>query len=38
MNFEDEFYFSRVFKKYTRVSPQVFRKMAGISIVADVFR
>lgn len=35
LKFEDEFYFSRFFKKVTRVSPQTFRNRAGISIVAD---
>jgi AraC family transcriptional activator of pobA len=36
MNFQDEFYFSRVFKKFTKVSPQTFRDKTGISIVADL--
>ncbi len=35
LNFSDEFYFSRFFKKFTKVSPQSFREKAGISIVAD---
>ena len=35
LNFEDEFYFSRVFKRFTKVSPQAFRDMTGISVVAD---
>jgi AraC family transcriptional activator of pobA len=35
LKFEDEFYFSRVFKKFTQVSPQSFRDRTGISIVAD---
>jgi AraC-like DNA-binding protein len=35
LHFEDEFYFSRVFKNATRVSPQTFRNQTGISIVAD---
>jgi AraC family transcriptional activator of pobA len=35
LNFQDEFYFSRVFKKFTKVSPQTFRDKTGISIVAD---
>jgi len=35
LKFQDEFYFSRVFKKFTKVSPQAFRDKAGISIVAD---
>lgn len=36
LKFQDEFYFSRVFKKVTKVSPQTFRDTAGISIVADL--
>ncbi len=36
LNFEDEFYFSRVFKKFTHISPQAFRDRTGISIVADL--
>lgn len=36
LNFSDEFYFSRFFKKFTGVSPQVYRDQTGISIVADV--
>lgn len=36
LNFQDEFYFSRVFKKFTKVSPQTFRDKTGISIVADL--
>lgn len=36
LKFEDEFYFSRVFKKFTKVSPQTFRDKTGISIVADL--
>jgi len=35
LNFQDEFYFSRVFKKFTKVSPQTFREKTGISLVAD---
>jgi AraC family transcriptional activator of pobA len=35
LQFEDEFYFSRVFKKFTKVSPKVFRAKTGISVVAD---
>lgn len=35
LNFEDEFYFSRFFKKATKVSPLAFRDKTGISIVAD---
>lgn len=38
LNFSDEFYFSRVFKKFTNVSPQAFRDKTGISIVADLDR
>lgn len=34
MNFDDEFYFSRFFKKMIGVSPSKFRKTVGISIVA----
>lgn len=34
LKFQDEFYFSRVFKKFTKVSPQTFRDKTGISIVA----
>jgi AraC family transcriptional regulator, transcriptional activator of pobA len=36
LKFEDEFYFSRFFKKLTGVSPQAFRDKTGISIVADL--
>lgn len=36
LQFRDEFYFSRVFKRVTKVSPQVFRDKTGISIVADM--
>jgi AraC family transcriptional activator of pobA len=36
LNFQDEYYFSRVFKKFTKVSPQTFRDKTGISIVADL--
>jgi AraC family transcriptional activator of pobA len=36
LHFQDEFYFSRVFKKFTKVSPQAFRDKTGISIVADL--
>lgn len=38
LNFSDEFYFSRFFKKFTKVSPQLFRDQTGISIVADVVK
>lgn len=34
LNFEDEFYFSRYFKKNIGVSPSSYRKNVGISIVA----
>src|SRR5690606_14875470 len=34
LNFEDEHYFSRYFKKYVGVSPSEFRSHVGISIVA----
>jgi AraC family transcriptional activator of pobA len=36
LKFQDEFYFSRFFKKITKVSPQTFRKRTGISIMADL--
>jgi len=36
LKFEDEYYFSRVFKKFTNHSPQAFRDSVGISIVADL--
>ena len=36
LKFNDEFYFSRFFKKYTQLSPQSFREKTGISIVADL--
>lgn len=32
--FEDEFYFSRYFKKEVGVSPKTFREQVGVSIVA----
>lgn len=34
LNFEDEFYFSRYFKKNVGISPSLYRKNVGISIVA----
>ena len=36
MNFDDQHYFSRYFKKHTGVSPTQFRKDVGISIMADL--
>lgn len=36
LKFEDEYYFSRFFKKITKVSPQTFRNKTGISIVSDL--
>ncbi len=36
LNFEDEHYFSRYFKKHTGVSPVKFREQVGISVVADL--
>lgn len=36
LNFKDEYYFSRFFKKMTRISPQTFREKTGISIMADL--
>ena len=36
LNFADEHYFSRYFKKHCGVSPLTFRKEVGISIVADL--
>ena len=38
LNFADENYFSRYFKKHTGVSPTIFRETVGISIVADPSR
>jgi AraC-like DNA-binding protein len=38
LNFSDEFYFSRFFKKFTKVSPQVYRDQTGISIMADMIK
>lgn len=36
LNFEDEHYFSRYFKKNTGTTPTLFREKVGISIVADL--
>jgi AraC family transcriptional activator of pobA len=36
LNFEDEHYFSRFFKKITGVTPLAFRQKTGISVVADL--
>lgn len=36
LKFQDEYYFSRLFKKMTKISPQAFRNITGISIVADL--
>ena len=36
LKFQDEFYFSRFFKKFTKISPHAFREQTGISIVADL--
>ena len=38
LNFADENYFSRYFKKHTGVSPTTFRETVGISVVADLSR
>ncbi|MFC3158219.1 AraC-type DNA-binding protein [Chryseobacterium arachidis] len=38
LNFNDEFHFSKYFKKYVGISPTQFRKEAGISIVADLYK
>lgn len=38
LNFDDENYFSRYFKKHTGVTPTTFREKVGISIVADLSR
>ena len=34
LQFNDEYYFSRFFKKYTQVSPQTFRNKGGIAKIA----
>jgi AraC family transcriptional activator of pobA len=36
LKFMDEYYFSRVFKKHTQISPMAFREKTGISIVANL--
>ncbi|MEG1668085.1 AraC family transcriptional regulator [Chryseobacterium sp.] len=38
LNFNDEFHFSKYFKKYVGISPSQFRKETGISIVADLYK
>jgi AraC family transcriptional activator of pobA len=38
LNFDDENYFSRYFKKHTGLTPTAFRENVGISIVADLSR
>lgn len=38
LNFDDENYFSRYFKKHTGVPPSQFREQVGISVVADLSR
>lgn len=38
LNFNDEFHFSKYFKKYVGISPTQFRKEVGISIVADLYK
>ena len=38
LKFNDEFHFSKYFKKYVGISPTQFRKEAGISIVADLYK
>ncbi|MEN0053831.1 MAG: AraC family transcriptional regulator [Mucilaginibacter sp.] len=36
LKFEDEFYFSRFFKKITKISPQAFRAKTDMSVMADL--
>ncbi|MEQ7799013.1 helix-turn-helix domain-containing protein [Pedobacter sp. ASV1-7] len=38
LNFDDENYFSRYFKKHANVTPTKFREDVGISVVADLSR
>lgn len=38
LHFDDENYFSRYFKKHTKITPTAFRENVGISIVADLSR
>lgn len=38
LNFNDEFHFSKYFKKYVGISPTQFRKETGISVVADLYK
>jgi AraC family transcriptional activator of pobA len=38
LNFDDENYFSRYFKKHSQITPTAFRENVGISIVADLSR